>query len=359
MSSSQQIIDSTTSTGELSESSYASPSLSIVSPAQSSWSTLSSSNTATSDLTVSPSDSAIDYTASSFITSAPIPLSHDTNSYYTLPMTTQRTNWLPTVIVTEVASTTTAVATNTAPAETSGLPKAITSINTASPADNYILVTIGFKEPLNYPFVVSHSISSAQIFDYLPKVLKSPFGGSGEFDDVTVSRIIPFGSLDTSYIISVAEVYFPDNMVSLLGLLLADTNSKIYQSKDATTAMLALLIDIRVPITGLNVATQATQTPQTNNGSVGSGEAKTLNTGVVAGITVGASVGSLAYMSLMVLLLRRFKKKKNNIEITSIDSESSIENGSRGSANSPMSQNTARFNISVPVNAQNSLGWSD
>lgn len=170
-----------------------------------------------------------------------------------------------------------------------------------------------------------------------------------------VNRIVPFGSLDVNYIISVAEVYFPADVVDTLLLLLGDTSSKLYQNKDATTNMLAQLIDIRIPLTGLNTAARPTAAPQSDNGSVGSSDSKTLNSGVVAGIAVGASIGSLAYMSLMVLLFRRYKKK--NIELMSTDSESRVD--SDHSNRSPVSSQTGKFQISVPVNALNSLGWAE
>lgn len=255
--------------------------------------------------------------------------------------------------------TTQVLADSTAVAQTLGLPKAITPASTANPASNYKLVTVGFREPLNYPFVVSHSILSAQIFDYLPQVLKFPFNGNAEFEDIAVNRIVPFGSLDVNYIISVAEVYFPEDVIDLLQQLLADNNSKLYQNKDPTTAMLALLIDVRVPLTGLNTAALPTTPAPVDNGSVGSSDSKSSNSGVVAGIAVGASMGSLAYMSLMVLMFRKYKKR--NIELQS-DLESQVESGygsSNGSATSPVSLSTAKFQISVPVAAQNSLGWSE
>lgn len=203
--------------------------------------------------------------------------------------------------------------------------------------------------------MVSHSISSAQIFDYLPQVLKFPFNENPQLSEVMVNRIVPFGSLDVNYIISVAEVYFPADVVDTLLLLLGDTSSKLYQNKDATTNMLAQLIDIRIPLTGLNTAARPTAAPQSDNGSVGSSDSKTLNSGVVAGIAVGASIGSLAYMSLMVLLFRRYKKK--NIELMSTDSESRVD--SDHSNRSPVSSQTGKFQISVPVNALNSLGWAE
>lgn len=242
-------------------------------------------------------------------------------------------------------------------------------------------MTVGFKEPLNYPFVVSHSISSAQIFDYLPSVLKFPFSSAEQdMSDVAVHRIVPFGSQDANYIISVAEVYFPEDVVNQLQNLVTDVASSFYSNSDPTANMLALLIDIRVPLTGLNTAVKLTPAPPSDNGSVGSSssDAKALNSGVVAGIAVGASFGSLAYMSLMVLLFRRYKKK--NIELMSTDLESRVESGSAssgsgpgslgssaplrasrvsGSSGTPSSLNTARFQISEPVNAQNSLGWSN
>lgn len=63
----------------------------------------------------------------------------------------------------------------TTPSLSPGLPRAIAPELTSTPGENYGVVTVGFKSALNYPFVVNNTITSAQIFEYLPGVLTYPF----------------------------------------------------------------------------------------------------------------------------------------------------------------------------------------
>lgn len=236
------------------------------------------------------------------------------------------------------------------------MPKAITPATTASPGPDYEVVTIGFKESLNYPFVVEHSLSSAQIFDYLPLVLTFPFTADSSYSNVTVKRLVPYTASGIDYIITVAEVYFPIEAVSSLQLLVEDTSSKLYRNSDATDAKLASLIDNRIPLTGLDTTATSSATSSDNNGSMDSSNSPVSKKGVVAGVATGAAAGTIAYMSLMVLLFRRFKKKRNNIELPPSDSESNLEASNQVSAGTPSTEN--RPPISNPVNTFNSLGWS-
>ncbi|EDK42760.1 hypothetical protein LELG_00938 [Lodderomyces elongisporus NRRL YB-4239] len=118
---------------------------------------------------------------------------------------------------------------------------------------------------------------------------------------------------------------------------------------------------------------------------------KVTDKGRIAGITVGAASGCLVYMSLMVLLFRKFRKNNKNLELPLTDSESSFgmssddyssysnESGSgfsaifarlnnnsnsnsngtlpAGSPTHPHMSQVRAGNISQPVQASNSLGW--
>lgn len=218
------------------------------------------------------------------------------------------------------------------------------------------MVTIGLKEPLNYPFVVAHSILSAQIFTYLPQVLKFPFGGDAAFKDITVKSIVPYLALNVSYIISVAEVWFPHAQINQLQHLLSNPNSDLYKNTDQTAAMLAQLIDVRVPLNSFGAAASSSESTPDNNGSVGSSNSLLPNSGLVVGIAAGAFVGSLAYLSLMVFMIRMFKKR--NVKPMSTDSESLADSTSWLLGRSSAFQNRPQLHISKPVNALNSLGWS-
>lgn len=279
------------------------------------------------------------------------------------PAPSSTKNWLPTQIVAESTSTSgeSIAAATTAATKTSGLPKAITPAQTASPGKEYSLIYIGFKESLNYPFVVENSLSSAQIFEYLPRVLQFPFGDKKEYKDTIVSSLVPYHADGIEYAITVAEVYFPANAVDALSQLVLDDNSKLYRNPDDTEAKLASLIDKRIPIVGLNTGDGSSlSSSDLNNGSYDSSNNPVKNKGTIAGVATGAALGSIIYMSLMVLLFKKYKKKRA-LQLPPSDNESSLDWSSQEDSGVPSNSNgtnSTRPEISEPVNAFNSLGWS-
>lgn len=234
-----------------------------------------------------------------------------------------------------------------APSRTTGLPKAIMPASTASPGNEYQVITVGFKEALNYPFVVNHGISSAQIFDYLPSVLVFPFRDDDVYHSVSVKRLVPYSAPGIDYLITVAEVYFPKDAAVALLQLVERTDSKLYHNPDGTENELSQLIDNRVPVIGLSLATSSGESDTQENGSLGSEDSGGMKSGTVAGMITGASLGAIAYMSLMILLFKRIQKKRK-LALLSSDSESDMSGSVR----------LGRPAISSPVNALNSLGWS-
>lgn len=290
------------------------------------------------------------------------------------------------------------------PASTSGLPRAITPETTTTPGADYQVITIGFKAALNYPFVVEHSISSAQIFQYLPGVLKYPFNGDKDFEDVSVSRLIPYSASNIDYTITVAEVFFPKESVKALSSLITTPGSSIYRNPDSTSRSLAALIDSRIPLTGLTSTDQQVSGSSSSssnsggsnnpNGSIDDVVNKEVsNKGRIAGITIGAAAGCGLYMSLMILLFRKFRKN-NRLELPPTDSESNLGYSDEGSSMMDSSSGFSAIfsrinhggvmtgagvatggippaggaeaigpdglrpnNISQPVQASNSLGW--
>ncbi|KAL7665609.1 Msb2 [[Candida] zeylanoides] len=291
--------------------------------------------------------------------------------------TTVSSNWLPTGLIiqqsTDSATVTdseeTGIATATAgPGQTSGLPRAITPATTSTPDSSYQLVYIGFKSALNYPFVVEHSLSSAQIFQYLPGVLSFPFSDTAKYKDVSVKQLVPSTADGVAYTITVAEVYFPSDSVDVLSQFIQTAGSKLYRNSDSTENSLASLIDSRIPITGLSQSdsssTGDSASNQSNNGSLDSKNASIKNKGAIAGITIGAAAGCGLYLSLMVLLFKRFKKK--GIELPPSDSESNFGEETHSGISELFSRdnssgeagNGRSVQISDPVNPSNSLGWT-
>lgn len=264
---------------------------------------------------------------------------------------TSTKNWLPTLIVTESAVQPTGIATATVVAtQTTGLPDAITPATTAAPGQDFQVVYLGFKEPLNYPFVVEHALSSAQIFEFLPGVLTYPFSGSSDYDEVAVKRLVPYTAAGVDYVITVAEVYFPIDAVGALSQLVQDLESRLYRNPDITQGKLALLVDNRIPLVGLDdLSSDGDTTMHENSGLIDGTNAPIRKKGRVAGVAVGAAVGSVIYLGLMAMLFRRFKKKKG-IALP-LDLESSL-----GTPN--LTHSSGGLQISEPVNAFNSLGWT-
>ncbi|ODQ79182.1 hypothetical protein BABINDRAFT_149365 [Babjeviella inositovora NRRL Y-12698] len=195
------------------------------------------------------------------------------------------------------------------------LPLAIAPAQTIQPnAKQYSLITIGFKGGLNYPFVVNNTLSSAQIIQYLPLVLEFPFGWSSD-PNILVRQLVPFNSPNVNYTITVAEVYFPINSITMLQSYITNPESALYNNSDSTQEALAELIDPLIQITGLILTATSvpTQTVMPENGSMGiqlnSAEPGTHQTSKVAGVAVGSVVGCSMYISFMFFLIRRLKMR--------------------------------------------------
>lgn len=246
------------------------------------------------------------------------------------PSSSQSTGWLPDVIVTASAPD---ASTTSISVATTALPKAISpAATTASIPDDYTLITIGFKRSLNYVFVVENSISSAQIFEYLPDVLSYPFS-SIDKSDVTVKQLVPYTSSQLSYIITIAEVYFPKSKLTSLQNELTTSGSKIYENPNSAQSTLANLIDSRIPIQGLlGSSSTSVWIGSNSDSSSGSGSSSvdpqslgsmdfsseanssvgksSTSGGKMAGIIAGSAVGAGAYLSAIVAFYIRRKNRK-------------------------------------------------
>lgn len=245
-----------------------------------------------------------------------------TNSVFTAPaLSTYPTTpypspnsyaWLPTAIIVESSETGPTTASFN-PSITGSLPNAIEPAVAVSEPINHTLITIGFTAALNYVFLVQNPLSSAQIFNFLPLVLRYPFSNtSSELDNnigelstfilsyrsgsstttlspksisslsvvkkkknqqkknatkstedlhppqvdtssIAVKKIVPMVDSSKAYIISVAEVYFPTEAVTYLQQLILDENSTLYSNPQTPLRSLAGLIDSGIPLGGLTL----------------------------------------------------------------------------------------------------------
>lgn len=199
-------------------------------------------------------------------------------------------------------------------------------------------------------------MSSAQIFQFLPGVLTYGFTSDNIFANVSVKSLVPYTAEGVNYVITVAEVYFPSSAITSLQSLVLSPNSRLYNNPDATSKMLALMIDIRVPLTGLQTSSLTKSSSTSGNGSMDSGSGtSSLKSGVVGGVVAGVSIGAFAYMAAMALMFRKYKKRKA-LALPLSDSESELGSTDPGLISSGSSG--ARPPISNPVNVQNSLGWT-
>ncbi|CAI6581692.1 ANL_collapsed_G0012580.mRNA.1.CDS.1 [Saccharomyces cerevisiae] len=124
-----------------------------------------------------------------------------TNSVFTAPaLSTYPTTpypspnsyaWLPTAIIVESSETGPTTASFN-PSITGSLPNAIEPAVAVSEPINHTLITIGFTAALNYVFLVQNPLSSAQIFNFLPLVLKYPFSNTSSELDNSIGELSTF-----------------------------------------------------------------------------------------------------------------------------------------------------------------------
>lgn len=206
---------------------------------------------------------------------------------------------------------------------------------------NFKLVTIGFKQALNYAFIVQNPLSSAQIFEYLPQVLSYAFSDV-DASQIIVSKLVPYSSVQVDYMITVAEVYFDDSLSDDLQNAILNKASKIYSSPNDTVKAMSALIDPKIPVNDL-LDSLNEATLQQSNGSGGSGSSsssqnedlvyslgsldsnalsastvavvKKSNKKYVIGIVVGCVAGIVVYVACIIALLKnRIRKAAINLD---------------------------------------------
>lgn len=354
-------------------------------------------------------------------TSSPIspttPVSTTSSTTSTRPRITQ--SWLPTYIIAQSSSSTNSDTASQTQAVTSSLPKAIIPTQSVSEPADFKLITIGFKQALNYAFIVENSLSSAQIFEYLPKVLCFPFPDVDE-SSVVVKQLVPYSAEEVDYIITVAEVYFDESSITNLQSQILNLSSTIYHNDDNTETSMASLIDPKIPVTGLleslNIAEQQNSNSGNSNNSNGDGNPEfnslgsidsaaisasvvagdhSKNRKYIAGVVVGCVAGVGLYIGVIIFFLK--KRIRNAAEQDVLDtsfssmSDESIDSAdvpyrkeqleyshSTGDIGLPDSDNPNRQSsflqllgfvkpredqprfvpeISAPINVKSSLGW--
>jgi hypothetical protein len=259
------------------------------------------------------------------------------------------------------------------------------------PRDNTFLAQIGFKWPLNYPFVCANE-GGRQIFTYLPIAIADALNIS--VSDVQMAGLRPIDTTQFSgYITTMAIFYIPADLNSTLAAQLRSPSDPFWHNKDETVNSLTNLINTAFPL-------GAGSTPE--NGPSGSGQFLSTPTGdtqgggamggdmgasrkvnpTSAGIATGAVMGAIAYGAAMFFVARRYRNKKiSHKRSPSVPSTSRFTYGSmtgggawmsgaRGAGLTPPGGRDSRGSsssngrsirtqqISAPVMAENSLGWN-
>lgn len=261
---------------------------------------------------------------------------------------------------------------------------------------NSTLIQIGFTYALNYPFVVSNTISVAQIFNYFPQGIAH--GLEITDNKVTMHTLKPYDTTkELGYVTTLALAFVPTDLVTKLELALHTPAGKLYSPPDDSTRQLMSLINPTFPLT-------ANQPPPGSNpgmGGSGSGsneagadgslfggapQNKTVS-GKTIGIGLAVAAGAAAYGAAMFFVARRYRQRKQRHQrVSSVtDNDHAMPHGAlmtgalmsggqntptyggimtpgdgRDSRGSGRSGGTSARNqqISAPMMAENSLGWN-
>ncbi|EOD53071.1 hypothetical protein GTA08_BOTSDO03660 [Neofusicoccum parvum] len=262
---------------------------------------------------------------------------------------------------------------------------------------NTTKIQIGFKRGFNWPFVVGHADTTGwQLTTYMPIAVADGLGI--DHDNVQMVTLTSYNTTEKlGYISTLAMMYVPSDLVDTLHLDLLNSNSVFYNNDDkeigSTINFLTSFVDPTFPILASDMPDDGSTGSSTGSGSSSSssgnansgdpmGDGSNSSSPVKAsavGIAFAAIGGVAVYGAAMMLVARRYKKKKaSHQRSSSVPSTGSgpggygsmnggpfmtggrggrDSHGSRGSGSSNgRSARTAQ--ISAPVMAENSLGWN-
>jgi len=262
-----------------------------------------------------------------------------------------------------------------------------------------VLIRLGFRYQLNYPWVVAHAESSAQIFEYIPKGLN--FGL-----DIQVAKaysLKPFDARSTSgYIATLVLAYIPKDKFDKLDQDRLLPTSDFNNNPVPHIKMLLDLLDPSIPLLaseedlngnagnagGPGSKDINSDTGTDNGGAIGR-QAGNSNRNLVS-VVGGSMAAAIVYAGAMFFVARRYRRRRAAARHNRADSISrSSSPGSdptgalmssradapafmtgaggygattlankRGSDSSGGRASAKTANISGPVMNQNTLGWS-
>jgi len=263
-----------------------------------------------------------------------------------------------------------------------------------------ILVRLGYTRALNYEFVVNNPTAVAQIFEYTPQGVNYGLGTNS----TKMHSLQPYDTrASKGYITTLALAYIVKDLYNELDLERHTPSSELLNNPDKTICTLMNLLDPSIPLLatadeqagGDNSDLSDGDSPggpnnkSTNHdpgssspdgapigGSSGKISAKS------AGIGCGVVAGALVYGAAMFLVARRYRQRRAQAGHSRSDSLGGSGSPGNGGAGSLMagpvgaalmhgagvgsgggegggrSISPRGANISAPVMAENSLGWS-
>ncbi|KAF2141431.1 uncharacterized protein K452DRAFT_201012, partial [Aplosporella prunicola CBS 121167] len=260
----------------------------------------------------------------------------------------------------------------------------------AQPSVNHTKIQIGFKRGFNWPFVVGHADTTGwQLTTYMPVAVADGLGI--DHDKVEMFALTSYNTTASlGYITTLALLYVPSDLVDTLHLDLLNSNSAFYNNQDAqsgdTINFLTSFVDPTFAILAGENPDESSGSSSGNGGSSDSGSNS--NSGDLSdssssspikasavGIAFATIGGVAAYGAAMLLVARRYKKKKASHQRSSSVPTASgygatmtggaFMTGGRGgrfsgrdSRGSGSGRSARTAQISAPVMAENSLGWN-
>jgi hypothetical protein len=264
--------------------------------------------------------------------------------------------------------------------EPTALPGSISpGTEISSPPENSLLIQLGFNQELPWSFVATTSMSSAQIFQYVPEGLEHAL--SILQSQVTMFALEPYYSWKTTgYNATLAMAYIQRRYVDQLRNELHNPNSRLYNQPSEPVKTLFSMIDPTIPLIvgqegssssgsgttgsgGNSDNTNGNTDSNTNGGSASSSKTKVSSVGIGCGVVAGAA----AYGAGMFWLARRYRQRRQLHRRSASTVEQMSQGGSAAgsvfAAGARMSGSQAGSGrsgqmISAPVMAENSLGWN-
>jgi hypothetical protein len=278
----------------------------------------------------------------------------------------------------------------------SELPKMILPPNgiSSEPPDSFF-AQVGFKWPLNYPFVFGND-GGNQIFKWLPPAIADALNISQA--EVVMKGLKPLDTTQSQgFITTLALFYIPADLNGTLAAQMRNPADALWHNIEPTVNQLTSLINPSFP---LAAGGTLPENEYTQPGSAGPTAGGVEDGGAIgadmrashrvnptsAGIATGAVMGAIAYGAAMFFVARRYRNKKmshkrtSSVPTTSRHTYGSMQGGagafmsggrglgrstpggrdsrtSRGSSSS-QGRSVRTQQISAPVMAENSLGWN-